>query len=66
MKAVFFNRVGDIAFILTIGESIKLFGTLDISIITIIVPSIDHSLEWLAFSLIVAISAKSAQLGLSG
>lgn len=65
LSAILLNRVGDMAFVIAIGIMISLFHTVDFLTLELIVPHIDTNiLNILAILLLIACTAKSAQLGL--
>ncbi|CAN3371380.1 NADH dehydrogenase subunit 5 (mitochondrion) [Diutina catenulata] len=67
LSALLLNRMGDTLFVIAIGCMISYFHAVDFATIELISPHVDTTLlNLLAIMLLIAATAKSAQLGLHG
>lgn len=67
LSAILLNRMGDTLFVICLGSMLSLFHALDFDTIELLAPHIDtYILNLLAIMLLIAATAKSAQLGLHG
>ena len=67
LSAILLNRMGDTLFVICIGCMLSFFHAVDFNTIELLVPHVDTSiLNSLAIMLLIAATAKSAQLGLHG
>jgi hypothetical protein len=67
LSAILLNRMGDTLFVICLGSMLSLFHALDFDTIELLTPHIDtYILNLLAIMLLIAATAKSAQLGLHG
>lgn len=67
LSAILLNRMGDTFFVICIGSMLSLFHAVDFETVELMAPHIDtYILNLLAIMLLVAATAKSAQLGLHG
>jgi len=65
LSAILLNRMGDTFFVICLGTMITVFHALDFDTISLMTPHIDtYILNILALLLLLAATAKSAQLGL--
>lgn len=65
LKALFINKFGDWSLILTITLSLAIFGSIELSTIFSLSNKMNEELiMWLSITILIAASAKSAQLGL--
>jgi hypothetical protein len=67
LSAILLNRMGDTLFVICIGCMLSFFHAVDFNTIELLVPHVDTTiLNSLAIMLLIAATAKSAQLGLHG
>lgn len=67
LSAILLNRMGDTLFVICIGTMLSLFHAVDFDTIELLTPHTDtFILNLLAIMLLIAATAKSAQLGLHG
>ncbi|CUM68647.1 uncharacterized protein PRCAT00006378001 [Priceomyces carsonii] len=67
LSAILLNRMGDTFFVICLGCMLSLFHAVDFDTIELLTPHINTSiLNILALLLLLAATAKSAQLGLHG
>jgi len=67
LSAILLNRMGDTLFVISIGTMINVFHAVDFDTISLMSPHVDTLiLNLLAIMLLIAATAKSAQLGLHG
>lgn len=67
LSAILLNRMGDTLFVICIATMLSLFHAVDFETIELMTPHIDtYILNLLAIMLLIAATAKSAQLGLHG
>jgi NADH-ubiquinone oxidoreductase chain 5 len=65
LSAVLLNRMGDTLFVICIGTMISIFHAVDFDTISLMAPHVDtYILNMIAAMLLIAATAKSAQLGL--
>jgi NADH-ubiquinone oxidoreductase chain 5 len=65
LSAILLNRMGDALFVLFLGTILSLYNTVDFSTIELMTPHTNTTiLNLLAIMLLIAATAKSAQLGL--
>lgn len=67
LSAILLNRMGDTLFVICIGCMLSFFHAVDFNTLELLVPHVDTTiLNSLAIMLLIAATAKSAQLGLHG
>jgi len=67
LSAILLNRMGDTLFVICIGCMISYFHAVDFETIELMTPHVNTTLlNLLAIMLLIAATAKSAQLGLHG